>query len=283
MRFNFSLRLRKTATENKNYILYLNHTRRRGPMIVHVTTSCLFLIAMSVNLSTVQKWIKDVDSLGEWLRYDESGGKVKRIFCALCTKHKERLRGARNFSGSFVDIICETALKNDNVKKHQKSDQHARAVDIERKPTVTEIYRYTPIGRALARSSQEQTTRVCKLFEVTYMLAKEEIPFAKYPAVLELEKRHGASFGTAYATERKCRHFTILIGESMRDNVFASVRKSRYLAVLMDDSTDSSVVEKEMLYVMFVGPDGKVECRFFQLKDASDATAPGLKSLLLLD
>lgn len=72
---------------------------------------------------------------------------------------------------------------------------------------------------------------MCK---VAYMLAKEEIPFTKYPAVQDLEKRHGVSLGTAYATERKCRDFTILIGKSMRDNGLASECKSGYLAVLMD-------------------------------------------------
>ena len=65
---------------------------------------------MPVNLSTVQKWIKDVDSLGEWLQYDESGGKVTRIFCALCSKHQDRLRAVRNFSSAFVDGITETTL-----------------------------------------------------------------------------------------------------------------------------------------------------------------------------
>ena len=118
---------------------------------------------MSVNLSTVQKWIKEVDSLGEWLRYDESGGKVTRISCALCTKYKDRLQALRNFSSSFIDGVSGTALKKDNVKKHQRSDMHAKAVSIERKPTGTEIYRSTPIGRALATASQEQTARVCKL------------------------------------------------------------------------------------------------------------------------
>ena len=143
-----------------------------------------------------------------------------------------------------------------------------------------EIYRSTPLGRALATASQEQRARVCKLFEVAYIL-KEEIPFTKYPAVLELEKRHGVSLGTAYATEHKCRDFTIVIGESMRDSVLDTLRKLRYLAVLMDGSTDSSVVEKEVIYMMFIGTDGKVQCRFFQLKNVPDATALGIKYLLL--
>ena len=40
---------------------------------------------MLANLTTVQKW-------SEWLRWDESGGKVSCIFCALCTKHVDRLK-----------------------------------------------------------------------------------------------------------------------------------------------------------------------------------------------
>ena len=82
---------------------------------------------------------------------------------------------------------------------------HAKAINLERKPTAVEIYCSTSLGRALATSSQDQRARVCKLFEVAYMLAKEEIPFTKYPVVLELEKRHGVSLSTAYATEHKCR------------------------------------------------------------------------------
>ena len=57
------------------------------------------------------------------------------------------------------------------------------------------------------------------------MLTKEEIPFTKNPTVLELEKRHGVSLGIAYAMEHKCRDITVLSGESMMDNVFASVHK----------------------------------------------------------
>lgn len=67
---------------------------------------------------------------------------------------------------------------------------------------------------------------MCKPFDVDYMLAKDEIPFTKYPAVLKQEKKHGVSLGNAYTTEHKCRDFTIVIGESMRDNVLASVRKT---------------------------------------------------------
>ena len=86
--------------------------------------------------------------------------------------------------------------------------------------------------------------------------------------------------GTLTPWSHKCRDFTVLIGESMRDDVLASLWKPQYLAVLMDGSTDGGVVE-EFIYAMFVGADGKVECSFFHLKDVPDATSSGIKSLLL--
>ena len=101
------------------------------------------------------------------------------------------------------------------------------------------------------------------------MIAREEIAFEKYPSLLELEKRHGVSIGRTYATEHKCKKFTIFVGETMRDDVLEQIRKSPYRSVLMDGSTDNSVIEKELIYVMFIGAVDKVECQFFRLKRRS--------------
>ena len=95
---------------------------------------------MSVNLSTVQKWAKEVDSLGEWLRFGEHGGKVERITCALCRKHKDRLRAVRNYSVAFVDGIRNTVLKKDNVVKHSRSDMHSKALQMERRQLLIKFW-----------------------------------------------------------------------------------------------------------------------------------------------
>lgn len=171
---------------------------------------------MSVNLGTVQRWGRERDSLNEWLRYDVKEGKVTRIFCSLCTKHQERLRGLRNYSVSFVQGILGTALKKDNVSKHSNSDMHRKACDLERRPAITlsQIYSTTPIGRAMASASSEEVKRVSKLFDIAYVVAREELPFTKYPPLMELERRHGVPVGKTYATEHKCKEFTMLIGET---------------------------------------------------------------------
>ena len=59
-----------------------------------------------------------------------------------------------------------------------------------------------------------------------------------------------------YTTEQKCRDFNVLISECMRDSALASVHEACYLAVLMDGSSNSSVVDKELIYVMFIGSNG---------------------------
>ena len=93
-------------------------------------------MSQSVSLSTVQNWEKDVDSLREWLRYDQSGGKVTQIFCELCHKHRDRLRAIRDFNSAFIDGVTGSALKKD-VAKHKKSDMHSKAVNMERMPAKT--------------------------------------------------------------------------------------------------------------------------------------------------
>ena len=63
--------------------------------------------------------------------------------------------------------------------KHSKSDIHKKAISLERQPTrtINEILRSTPIGRAIACASSEEKDRVSRLFEVAYMISREEMPF----------------------------------------------------------------------------------------------------------
>ena len=49
-----------------------------------------------------------------------------------------------------------------------------------------DLYRSTPIAGA----SVEEMLRVSKLFDIAYMLAKEERLFSKYPSIIEVEKHH---------------------------------------------------------------------------------------------
>eukprot|EP00731_Ephydatia_muelleri_P006686 Em0003g934a len=65
------------------------------------------------------------------------------------------------------------------------------------------------------------------------------------------------------------------------DDTFDEIRASRFVTVSLDGSTDSSVQEKEIIYVTFINADGHPKCKFFCLADVSDATSIGNKTLLM--
>ena len=138
-------------------------------------------------------------------------------------------------------------LEKDNVVKHSKLDIHKKAVSLERQPTrtINEILRSTPFGRAVAFASSEEKDRVSRLFEVAYMISREKMPFTKFPTIVEVDKRHGVCLGQTNHKEHKCQEFASIIGETMSDDLVEALRSCRYMSVLMDGSTDSSVTEKE--------------------------------------
>ena len=162
-------------------------------------------------------------------------GEVDRIRCLLCL-NEDRLRAIRNNStGAFVHGITGSAIEKDNVVKHSKSDIHKKAVSLERQPTrrilmINEIVRSTPIGRAVASASSEEKDRVSRLFEVAYMISREEMPFTKFPAIVELDKRHGVCLGQTYHTH-KCQELASIIGETMSDDLVEALRSCRYMSV----------------------------------------------------
>ena len=139
------------------------------------------------NLTTAQKWSKELDSVGEWLQWDESEGKVSRIFCS---KHVDRLKAIRNYSPAFIDGIVGSALKTDNVAKHKKSDMHSKAVNMELQPTRTISSILSPILSGKRSRLQRQRSPVASANYLTLPTCwpRRKSPFTKYPAIVELEK-----------------------------------------------------------------------------------------------
>ena len=81
--------------------------------------------------------------------------------------------------------------------------------------------------------------------------------------------------------QHKCQEFTNIIGDCLQDDTLDEIRASRFVTVSLDGSTDSSVQEKEMIYVTFINADGHPKCKFFVLPDVSDATSIGIQTLLM--
>lgn len=65
-------------------------------------------------------------------------------------------------------------------------------------------------------------------------IIKENITFQKYPALHELETRHGVDLGPAYKTKDSVKNFTHYIAEAQRHNFMEALSSAYFCCFLMD-------------------------------------------------
>ena len=160
-----------------------------------------------ISLVTFNKWKvqfdRDYDSLS-WLRCETSDNMVvENLWCHACRKYESTITGLKNFSNAWIK--GSTNQKTSNVVEHAKSEQHATAMARMQadnaKVSKVPIVCYAPIVKCFSKIDAITQERLKKKFDVCYLLAKENMAFVKYPAILELEERHGVDVGFAYRTK----------------------------------------------------------------------------------
>ena len=110
------------------------------------------------------------------------------------------------------------------------------------------------IGRCL---STLDTARkwIKRRFELCFVMAKQSIPFAKYPALLGLEQRHEVDVGHAYNTADSARLFTSFLAKSQRQGFLNSLPGGGFLSLLVDGSTDAGNLEDELIVFVYCHMD----------------------------
>ena len=82
-------------------------------------------------------------------------------------------------------------------------------------------------------------------------MAKQSIPFAKYPALLDLEQHHEIDIGHAYDTVNSARLFTSFIAKSHHQGFLDSLRSGGFFSLLMDGSVDAGNLEDELIVLVY--------------------------------
>ena len=143
----------------------------------------------------------------------------------------------------------------------------------------------TTIGRLLSSMDDETRERMARKFDVCYMMAKESLPFTKYPALLELESRHGVDLGPAYRMPDSAKSFTSYIAKSQRQTFLNTLSSSglRFLSFLMDGTTDAGNQEDELIVLLYCSEDATAQeispcTRYLSIHSPGKADASGLLS-----
>ena len=245
-----------------------------------------------ITLTTFNKWQvqfdRDYNSLC-WLRCETNDNAlVEKLWCHACRKYESYITGMKNFSSAWIK--GSTNQKTSNVMDHATSEQHttamARMQADNAKASKVPLAHYAPIAKRFSKMDAITKERLKKKFDVCYLLAKENMAFLKYPAILELEERHGVDVGFAYRTKDSAKIFTHYIAESQRQCFLAQEFSSvKFFSFLMDGSTDTSNTESELIMIMYCKKDDNAQemrscIRYVSMEALLKADAEGLMDSL---
>ena len=92
----------------------------------------------NVTTSTIEKWKAENDKMAN---HDH----MKTL---ACTRFNAQQKGMRNYTSAFIDGT--TNLRTSSFKDHASIEMHARAMMLLKKDRGADVYKYTPIVRALS-------------------------------------------------------------------------------------------------------------------------------------
>ena len=136
------------------------------------------------------------------------------------------------------------------------------------------------IGKGLVKMATRGKEVVENCFNTAYYLAKKERPYSDFTELMELqEKNPDLKFCRNYRNERAAADFVDNCGGILKESLVNDLLNTNYYSVLKDGSTDSSVVEQELVYIIFLNK-GVPKVKFSSIESVQSANTEGLLSSL---
>ena len=217
-----------------------------------------------LTVATAQKWQTTNDKEYQtltWLKFKNdrtNSNQVRSLYCDICSRYSDHLQQWKTFSETWIE--GSTNFRISNIQDHAKSEQHKRAMNRFRidaaKASNQPLTSYSPLARSLCVMGDDLKKRMERKFDMAYVIAKEGLGFTKYPAIYELEARHGVDLGHAYQNRDSVRLFIKYIAESQRQQFMSWLKKScLFFSTLMDTTTDAGNIEDELFVLLFCKKD----------------------------
>ena len=137
---------------------------------------------------TLEKW----KNKHEWLTISDGS-----MFCAICTKVKERLELMPGYSDSFIK--GSKNFKTSALSDHEESKTHKQAIkcklhneavshgEVYKPPrVVNKIPGTAPIALGVKRMREAESKGLVKLFEVAYLVAIKGRPYSDFKDLITL-------------------------------------------------------------------------------------------------
>ena len=94
---------------------------------------------------------------------------------------------------------------------------------------------------------------------------------------IEISKKKKEKKFISDLNDQAAARFINVVDEMLKNYLADQVRKCKYISVLIDDSTDTAVIEEEMVYLLFMTEQRKLKVKILCIESPEFITAEGLK------
>ena len=182
------------------------------------------------------------------MEYDDKNGVM---FCRTCRKFPALAdRSSPLFTGT-------TNFRVDPLKYHQRSWEHVacqQRFESQSKEHARTVLHETTIGKALVGIDETQKRLRC-LFNTAYAVGKRGKPFSDFEYICELQVKNGLDLGENYLKDNACQRFISSAATILQQDIKTVVSRNRFVSVLADGSTDSVILEQELVYLRYIDLD----------------------------
>ena len=201
-----------------------------------------------------------------WLTIKEED---QAFLCSLCCKAPDVAGSTQFLTGCFP-------IKKDSMQKHAKSNGHLRAqtaVLAMQKP-VHETVNAQSFNKGRKDEEEKERREVAMKMTTAYFIAKEELPFSKFPGLINLQKKNGLQIWSTYANDKSCAEMMSVLGKVFKERTVSEINQSSYISVMADGATDAGGLENETVFCRYL-KDGQQVNRLIEHKAVEHAHAEG--------
>ncbi|KAK3103242.1 hypothetical protein FSP39_017756 [Pinctada imbricata] len=209
-----------------------------------------------------------------WLvNTDEAG-----MYCLACKSHPTASAIDNNKKGNMVSGT--KSYKLDTIVKHERSKQHIAALDIwNRKPKEE-----SDAGKIIMNLNKDIYQKLVRMFRNCHALISNCRPLSDFVWLCQLDAMKGLQMGETYRNVMSAKNFVTAIAHVEFRNIAKIVDEAKFLCVIGEGSTDTSIREQEMWFVRLC-IKGDIKVYFIGVESAERADAEhivsGLKNIIL--
>uniref|UniRef100_A0A8C5P9S0 TTF-type domain-containing protein n=1 Tax=Leptobrachium leishanense TaxID=445787 RepID=A0A8C5P9S0_9ANUR len=201
-----------------------------------------------------------------WLIFSED---TDTVTCKVCSQFPQ------TSDAKWKDGV-KAPFKKETFVWHEKSNKHKENVDkVKAKDTPEE----RPLAVCIKKMDAAMFQHMTHMFNVAYYVAKSEKPFRDFMDLLTLAAKLYVPILQKYGNDVQCKQFIHYIAKIIRESLVANIKKSTFVGIMIDGSTDQTSTEHANVYVRYVS-EGNIKEDFLGTIALASATAQGyLKGL----